>query len=191
MELGFSVQLHHEAILHRQLLLHPLSHENQVPVRQPSPWCFCHMVANPRLSGQLTTLPSTHSKSNTSSGPACFSVSSSITSSGSLKSCGHSPSSSRPSPFSHNYSCCNGQERRKPLRPITLPLWERTGPSTSQIGYTGTCGGHSLGVASFLTGLCDFRNRWYMEDNIDIIAVLAGLVQTGLYADFFYIYFTK
>ena len=30
-----------------------------------------------------------------------------------------------------------------------------------------------------------------MENNIDIIAVLAGLVQTGLYADFFYIYFTK
>jgi len=190
-ELGFSVQLHHEAVLHRQLLLHPLSHESQVPVRQPSLRCFCQIVANPRLSDQLTTLPSTHSKSNTSSGPACFSVSSSTTSSNSQKSCGRSPSTLRPSPFSRNYSCCKGQERRKPLRPITLPLWERTGLSTFQIGYIGVCGGRSLGAASILTDFCDFRNRWYMENNIDIIAVLAGLVQTGLYADFFYIYFTK
>jgi len=30
-----------------------------------------------------------------------------------------------------------------------------------------------------------------MEDAVDIIAVVAGLVQTGLYADFFYVYFTK
>lgn len=30
-----------------------------------------------------------------------------------------------------------------------------------------------------------------MDDSVDIIAVLAGLVQTGLYADFFYVYFTK
>ncbi|KAF9649503.1 ER lumen protein retaining receptor [Thelephora ganbajun] len=33
--------------------------------------------------------------------------------------------------------------------------------------------------------------RWYMDDTVDIIAVVAGLVQTGLYADFFYVYFTK
>jgi hypothetical protein len=191
MELGFSVQLHHEGVLHRQLLLHTLSHESQVPVRQPSPHCLCQMVANPRLSDQLTTLPSTHSRSNTSLDLAWFSVSSSTTSSGCLKSCGHSPSSSRRSPFSHNYSCCKGQERRKPLRLITLPLWERTGLSTFQIGYIGTCGGHSPSVASILTGFSAFRNRWYVEDTVDIIAVLAGLVQTGLYADFFYVYFTK
>lgn len=30
-----------------------------------------------------------------------------------------------------------------------------------------------------------------MDDSVDIIAVVAGLVQTGLYADFFYVYFTK
>ena len=36
-ELGFSVQLRYEVVLHRQQLLHPLSHESQVPVRQPSP----------------------------------------------------------------------------------------------------------------------------------------------------------
>ena len=36
-----------------------------------------------------------------------------------------------------------------------------------------------------------FLDRWYMHDSVDIIAVIAGLVQTGLYADFFYVYFTK
>ena len=30
-----------------------------------------------------------------------------------------------------------------------------------------------------------------MEEAVDIIAVIAGLVQSGLYADFFYVYFTK
>lgn len=33
--------------------------------------------------------------------------------------------------------------------------------------------------------------RYYAEGNVDPIAVIAGLVQTGLYADFFYVYFTK
>ncbi|EIN06602.1 ER lumen protein retaining receptor [Punctularia strigosozonata HHB-11173 SS5] len=33
--------------------------------------------------------------------------------------------------------------------------------------------------------------RWWTEDTIDPIAVTAGLVQTGLYVDFFYVYFTK
>ena len=40
-------------------------------------------------------------------------------------------------------------------------------------------------------GLFNFYNRWYTDDSVDIIAVVAGLVQTGLYADFFYVYFTK
>lgn len=30
-----------------------------------------------------------------------------------------------------------------------------------------------------------------MEGQIDPIAVTAGIVQTGLYLDFFYVYFTK
>ncbi|KAG1854190.1 ER lumen protein retaining receptor-domain-containing protein [Suillus subalutaceus] len=33
--------------------------------------------------------------------------------------------------------------------------------------------------------------RYFTEDLIDPIAVTAGLVQTGLYLDFFYVYFTK
>ncbi|KAH7907341.1 ER lumen protein retaining receptor-domain-containing protein [Hygrophoropsis aurantiaca] len=33
--------------------------------------------------------------------------------------------------------------------------------------------------------------RYFTEDVIDPIAVVAGLVQTGLYIDFFYVYFTK
>lgn len=33
--------------------------------------------------------------------------------------------------------------------------------------------------------------RYFTEDTVDPIAIVAGLVQTALYADFFYIYFTK
>ncbi|MCO5613798.1 hypothetical protein L7F22_068076 [Adiantum nelumboides] len=33
--------------------------------------------------------------------------------------------------------------------------------------------------------------RYFAEGSIDPISILAGLVQTGLYLDFFYIYFTK
>ena len=120
------------------------------------PHRFRRAVVNYSFSGQPMTLPSTHSRLNTSSGPASYSVSSSTTGSGLLKSCGHSPSSSSPSPFSHNYSCCKGRERRKPLRPITLPLWEHTGLSTFQTGYTGTCGGNSLSVASILMSFSIF-----------------------------------
>ncbi|BGP52948.1 endoplasmic reticulum retention protein [Rhodotorula sphaerocarpa] len=33
--------------------------------------------------------------------------------------------------------------------------------------------------------------RYFTEDKIDLIAVFAGIVQTALYSDFFYIYYTK
>ncbi|KZV89098.1 ER lumen protein retaining receptor [Exidia glandulosa HHB12029] len=33
--------------------------------------------------------------------------------------------------------------------------------------------------------------RYYSEGNVDPIAVVSGIVQTGLYLDFFYVYFTK
>ncbi|ETW74767.1 hypothetical protein HETIRDRAFT_482551 [Heterobasidion irregulare TC 32-1] len=33
--------------------------------------------------------------------------------------------------------------------------------------------------------------RYFVEDVVDPIAVIAGLVQTALYLDFFYVYFTK
>jgi len=33
--------------------------------------------------------------------------------------------------------------------------------------------------------------RYYTDSQVDPIAVTAGIVQTGLYLDFFYIYFTK
>ena len=34
-------------------------------------------------------------------------------------------------------------------------------------------------------------DRYFTEDMVDPIAVTAGLVQTALYLDFFYVYFTK
>ena len=49
MELGFRLQLYHEAVLHRQQLLHPLPHEGQVQVRQPPPRFLCTIVAKARL----------------------------------------------------------------------------------------------------------------------------------------------
>lgn len=33
--------------------------------------------------------------------------------------------------------------------------------------------------------------RWFAEGYFDMIPILAGLVQTVLYSDFFYIYYTK
>jgi ER lumen protein retaining receptor len=33
--------------------------------------------------------------------------------------------------------------------------------------------------------------RYYVEDLVDPISIFAGVVQTGLYLDFFYVYFTK
>ena len=33
--------------------------------------------------------------------------------------------------------------------------------------------------------------RYFTEDMVDPIAVTAGLVQTALYLDFFYVYFTR
>lgn len=35
------------------------------------------------------------------------------------------------------------------------------------------------------------NTRYFTEDIVDPIAVTAGIVQTGLYIDFFYVYFTK
>lgn len=33
--------------------------------------------------------------------------------------------------------------------------------------------------------------RYYVEEHFDLIAVIAGIVQTVLYCDFFYLYITK
>jgi ER lumen protein retaining receptor len=36
-----------------------------------------------------------------------------------------------------------------------------------------------------------FVHSYFTEGTVDPIAVVAGLVQTALYLDFFYIYFTR
>ena len=33
--------------------------------------------------------------------------------------------------------------------------------------------------------------RYYMEGHLDWVAIVSGIVQTGLYCDFFYLYITK
>ena len=35
------------------------------------------------------------------------------------------------------------------------------------------------------------KRRYFAEELVDPISITAGLVQTGLYLDFFYVYFTK
>lgn len=39
--------------------------------------------------------------------------------------------------------------------------------------------------------LLNWVYRYYAEDHYDLIAIVAGLVQTVLYCDFFYLYITK
>lgn len=71
-----------------------------------------------------------------------------------------------------------------------MPLWAFTVRSIFQTGFTGEW----VVVASPAVGTEDsLLNpfRYYTEGAVDVIAVMAGLVQTGLFADFFYIYFTK
>jgi ER lumen protein retaining receptor len=54
-------------------------------------------------------------------------------------------------------------------------------------------------VQRFMTSLgwkndidaCALVVRYFTEGSVDPIAVVAGLVQTALYLDFFYIYFTR
>lgn len=43
----------------------------------------------------------------------------------------------------------------------------------------------------FVNTLTCSGDRYAAEGFVDPIAVLAGIVQTGLYIDFFYVYFTK
>ena len=47
------------------------------------------------------------------------------------------------------------------------------------------------GVAKKRLMLTVFGDRYFTDGSVDPIAVVAGLVQTGLYLDFFYIYFTR
>jgi hypothetical protein len=53
--------------------------------------------------------------------------------------------------------------------------------------YVTSCG--HVGVA--LNAVRLRHCRYFTEDVVDPIAVVAGLVQTGLYIDFFYVYVTK
>lgn len=48
-----------------------------------------------------------------------------------------------------------------------------------------------VAVAVQKTWLTDTRYRYFTDGMVDPIAIVAGIVQTGLYIDFFYVYFTK
>ncbi|KAL3124075.1 hypothetical protein niasHT_004664 [Heterodera trifolii] len=63
----------------------------------------------------------------------------------------------------------------------------------SKTGSAETITAHYLFALGSYRGLyiLNWIYRYYLEDFLDIIAVVAGIVQTVLYADFFYLYITK
>ncbi|KAG2124810.1 ER lumen protein retaining receptor-domain-containing protein, partial [Suillus clintonianus] len=60
-------------------------------------------------------------------------------------------------------------------------------------GEAGTITTHFLAALGLYRALYlpNWIYRYFTEDVVDPIAVTAGLVRTGLYLDFFYVYFTK
>uniref|UniRef100_A0A914KXG7 ER lumen protein-retaining receptor n=1 Tax=Meloidogyne incognita TaxID=6306 RepID=A0A914KXG7_MELIC len=63
----------------------------------------------------------------------------------------------------------------------------------SKTGSAETITAHYLFALGIYRGLyiLNWVYRYYMEDFLDIIALVAGIVQTVLYADFFYLYVSK
>ncbi|KAJ3097613.1 endoplasmic reticulum retention protein [Phlyctochytrium bullatum] len=69
-------------------------------------------------------------------------------------------------------------------------------PQLFQLTRTGECETittHYLFALGAYRGLYIFNwiYRYFVDNQIDWISLVAGIVQTGLYCDFFYIYFTK
>ncbi|KAF6019554.1 hypothetical protein EB796_022127 [Bugula neritina] len=63
----------------------------------------------------------------------------------------------------------------------------------SKTGEAETITSHYLFALGSYRGLyiMNWLYRYYYENNFDVIAVVAGIVQTVLYCDFFYLYITK
>lgn len=63
----------------------------------------------------------------------------------------------------------------------------------SKTGEAESINSHYLFALGSYRGLYLFNwvYRYYAEDHYDLIAIVAGLVQTVLYCDFFYLYITK
>jgi len=63
----------------------------------------------------------------------------------------------------------------------------------SKTGEAETITSHYLFALGSYRGLylLNWIFRYYMEDFYDLIAIVAGIVQTVLYCDFFYLYVTK
>jgi ER lumen protein retaining receptor len=63
----------------------------------------------------------------------------------------------------------------------------------SKTGEAESITSHYLFALGSYRGLYLFNwvYRYYAEDHYDLIAIVAGLVQTVLYCDFFYLYITK
>ena len=63
----------------------------------------------------------------------------------------------------------------------------------SKTGEAETITSHYLFALGSYRGLyiLNWIYRFYYENSFDIIAVVAGIVQTVLYMDFFYLYITK
>ena len=152
---------------------------------------------HPAVSVQQMTRPSIPSVSSTSSAPLSSSGSYSTTPTPSQKYPGPSPSSSKPLPSSRSSSSSSAQAKQKQSRPTTSLRWAHTVDCTSLTGYTGASLSTRVVLCAYTLGIYDAdmylwgKRRYFAEELVDPISITAGLVQTGLYLDFFYVYFTK
>ena len=168
-------------------------------------------------AGQHKTQQSTRSASSTSSGRAPCSPSSSTTdcASPSVPACrrapplsdhrtarrqncsGRSRSTSRRSGSCRSCSCSSARARQRRSRRTTSLRSARTEHSTCPTGCTGAFGlrararGERRTRGETRTRADGVTRRYFTEDTVDPIAICAGLVQTALFSDFFYIYFTS
>lgn len=140
--------------------------------------------------GLQMTLRSTPSAWNISSGHPWSWDSSSTTSSPSLRFSGPFQSTSRALPSSHNCSSSSELARRRRSPPTTWLLWGFTVDSTFPTGSTGLSLHYRVDMRHVDVSSI-MHSYWTEPDSLDPIAIVAGLVQTGLYLDFFYIYFTR
>lgn len=131
------------------------------------------------------------SRSNISLARVLYFLSSSTTSFPLPRSCGRSLSSLNLLLFYLNSSCFSGQGKQRQSRRTTWPRLVSIGPFTFPIGYTGTQVSPLIEYTNSYPSSCVAHFSYFSEGTIDPIAVTAGLVQTGLYVDFFYVYFTK
>lgn len=102
--------------------------------------------------------------------------------------CGHSPSSSRRSLFSLNYTCSGSQGKQRLSLGITFLHWAHIVRCTYPTGYCGTLS--NIHVVAWEL-IHEWHSRYATEGTVDPIAVISGIVQTCINFYFIYVYWKK